>query len=249
MSLLGIFVIIAYYDDAKKNPEYKNKITGQKFNVAYLKSKITELMNYQSDALHWNIAQITKIDQLIEKTIKSYEKISTKEKVQLHSLKLARTRLEKISESLDSFMTLSRGLARRAQMSEGSSEQPAENVDGTKSIITITNYLGGKYFLTADEVQLDDKSLVLVEAKHSKIAKIPSISDIKDGLVKMCLFSNLEDAKIGTKKYKISCALKLTSECNSGIDDLSKVQRERFQTLLEEGKTNGFQIIFNDFSQ
>ena len=29
MSLLGIYVIIAYYSDAKKNPKYDNKITGQ----------------------------------------------------------------------------------------------------------------------------------------------------------------------------------------------------------------------------
>ncbi len=38
----------------------------------------------------------------------------------------------------------------------------------TKAKITITNYLGGQYFLTVDEIRIDKKDLYLIEGKHSK---------------------------------------------------------------------------------
>src|SRR5690554_2419044 len=32
MNLLGVYIVLAYYDDAKKHTNYENKITNQKFN-------------------------------------------------------------------------------------------------------------------------------------------------------------------------------------------------------------------------
>jgi len=37
MSLLGIYVIIAYYSEAEPSKRYKNKITNQRFDTNYLK--------------------------------------------------------------------------------------------------------------------------------------------------------------------------------------------------------------------
>src|SRR3989344_6161045 len=61
MSLLGIYVIIGYYDDAIRNPEYKNKITEQRFDINYIRSQMNNLLSYQSDALHWNLLQVDKV--------------------------------------------------------------------------------------------------------------------------------------------------------------------------------------------
>ncbi len=58
MSLLGIYVIIAYYNEAEQSKRYKNKITNQRFDINYIKQQIENILSYQSDALHWNLAQV-----------------------------------------------------------------------------------------------------------------------------------------------------------------------------------------------
>ncbi len=52
MSLLDVFVIFAYYTKAEKTAQ---KITNQKFNNKYILSKIKEIEQYHSSALHWNL--------------------------------------------------------------------------------------------------------------------------------------------------------------------------------------------------
>jgi hypothetical protein len=47
--------------------------------------------------------------------------------------------------------------------------QPKESLATlTKAKITITNYLGGQYFFTVDEVSIDKNIVHLIEGKHSK---------------------------------------------------------------------------------
>ena len=96
MSLLGIYVIIAYYDDAIQNQDFDKKITEQKFDINYLKNQIENLLSYQSDALHWNLSQIDNISKIGEKALESYERISKKLGVEMHSLELAKERFEEL---------------------------------------------------------------------------------------------------------------------------------------------------------
>ena len=42
MSLLGVYVIIAYYDKANKSKDYDNKITDQEFDYKYVKKKFKD---------------------------------------------------------------------------------------------------------------------------------------------------------------------------------------------------------------
>jgi hypothetical protein len=55
MSLLDVFVIFAYYDKAEKR---RQKITNQRFNNEYVFSKIREIEQYHSSALHWNLNEL-----------------------------------------------------------------------------------------------------------------------------------------------------------------------------------------------
>jgi hypothetical protein len=66
----------------------------------------------------------------------------------------------------------------------------------SKAKITITNYLGGQYFLTVDEILLTEDKVILIEGKHSKNAVLPSKGDIKDGLLKMILYCNLKKLRL-----------------------------------------------------
>ncbi|MEJ5268385.1 MAG: hypothetical protein WHW07_11355, partial [Bacteroidales bacterium] len=109
-------------------------------------------------------------------------------------------------------MITSRQKAKEAQKREVKTIQPKESLSTlTKAKITIENYLGGKYYFTVDELVIQKSTLFLIEDKHSKISILPSIGDIKDGLLKMILFSNLKNVSVSGKEYKIIPTLKLTS--------------------------------------
>ena len=121
--------------------------------------------------------------------------------------------------------------------------QPKENLSGTKSIITIQNYLGGLYYFTADEVEFKGNNVFLIEGKHSKTKSLPSLEDIKDGLLKMILFTNLEDVKADREKYKPIAVLKLTVENHFNENQLSSSQKDILKHLGEAAMLNNFQIM------
>ncbi|PIO04134.1 hypothetical protein COT48_02020 [Candidatus Woesearchaeota archaeon CG08_land_8_20_14_0_20_47_9] len=245
MSLLGVYVIIAYYDEAEQSSRYEKKITKQRFDVNYLKDEIKKLMSYQSDALHWNISQIENVWEIGKKALDSYGKISKSIGVEMHSRKTAEKRIEQLKEGKDAFMTLSRNLAEMAQKRESITTQPKEKLSGIKGTITITNYLGGNYYFTSDEVELHKNELYLIDAKHTKTDNLPSLGDIKDGLLKMMLFTNLVDVKINSKELNPIPILKLTTGKGFSNEGIKESQKEMLETVKNEAKTNGFRILLN----
>jgi len=244
MSLLGIYVIIAYYNEAEPSKRYKNKITNQRFNTNYLKEQIKKILSYQSDALHWNISHIDNAGRIGQKALEAYDKISKELKVEMHSRQSAEKRINELLRGKEEFMTLSRVLAEKAQRRERMTIQPKENLSGTKAIITIQNYLGGFYYFTVDEVKVKGNNVFLIEGKHSKTNFLPSLEDIKDGLLKMILFTNLEDVEADGEKYNPIAVLKLTVENHFNENQLSSSQREILKLLRKEAKVNDFQIVF-----
>jgi hypothetical protein len=244
MSLLGVYVIIAYYNDAEPSQRYKNKITNQRFDTNYLKKQIKNILFYQSDALHWNLSQIDNVAQIAQKALEAYDAISRKLKIEMHSRQSAEKRINELLKGKKEFMNLSRTLAEKAQKREKVTIQPKENLSGTKAIITIQNYLGGLYYFTVDEIETKDKNIFLIEGKHSKTNFLPSLEDIKDGLLKMILFTNLDDLKINGEKYKPVAVLKLTTEKHFNKNSLSFFQKKILKLLLEEAKINNFRVRF-----
>lgn len=243
MSLLGVYVIVAYYSDAERSKRYRHKITNQRFDIDYIREQIKNILSYQSDALHWNLAHIDKVGQIGQKALESYVKISKKLKVEMHSRQTAKKRIAELLKGKDEFMKLSRMLAEKAQRRERLTIQPKENLSGTKAIITIQNYLGGYYYFTSDEAKIKGNSVFLIEGKHSKNSSLPSLEDIKDGLLKMILFTNLEDVKIDSKKYNPIAVLKLTTEGGFKSSQINDSQKNILSILSKEAKINKFQIL------
>lgn len=241
MSLLGAYVIIAYYSDAERSKRYRHKITNQRFDISYIQGQIRNILSYQSDALHWNLAHIDTVDRIGQKALESYAKISKRLKVGMHSRQTAEKRIAELLKGKGEFMKLSRMLAEKAQRRERLTIQPKENLSGTKAIITIQNYLGGYYYFTLDEAEIRGNTVFLIEGKHSKNSSLPSLDDIKDGLLKMILFTNLEDVKINERKYNPVAVLKLTAK-KFNIKKLSPSQKSVVAFLQKEGKINNFKI-------
>lgn len=243
MSLLGVYVVIGYYVSATPNTNYKNKITNQRFDVEYLASQIRELLSYQSDALHWNLSQVEKVGELAQKAFTSYGATSEKLDIGMHSSKSAERRITELLRGKDAFMNLSRKLAERAQLREVITRQPKERLSGDKSSIAIKNYLGGYYFFTVDEARREGDKILLIEGKHTKTSRLPSVDDIKDGLLRMILFANLQSVEVDSHKALPVPVLLLTTASDLGQEDLDS--SEIFQLLRKEAKDNHFQIRLN----
>ncbi|ANI90519.1 hypothetical protein A9P82_15215 [Arachidicoccus ginsenosidimutans] len=266
MSLLDVFVIFAYYDKAEVNPRNELKITNQQFDNAYVIAKIKEIQAYHSSALHWNLNELkTNLHDIIDKTKSAYKKIEQTTKVPLHNLTGIDNFKEKIGLEVELFMEFSRKKAKQAQFREFVTQQPKESLSTlSKAKITITNYLGGQYFFTVDEILIDENTVYLIEGKHSKNAILPSKGDIKDGLLKMILYSNLSDVTASGKLMNSVAVLSLTSSklkghitSKSSTKDIVNFQRDNeifnqqavlFGDLLREAEENNF-IIKIGFSK
>ena len=78
----------------------------------------------------------------------------------------------------------------------------------------------------------------MIEGKHSSNSKLPSIGDIKDGLLKMVLYCNLTDVKIDDTDFTPKPVLKLTSTNISG-----KISNQSSTSEIEEFKSSaGFNV-------
>jgi len=261
MSLLDVYVVLAYYVDADKHKTRDNKITNQKYNNDYVKSKLIEISKYHSSALHWNLKEIKDtLPILIEKVKNNYYTIGKKHNVEFHSNDGIEKFKKQFIDGVDDFMNTSRQKAKEAQNREKLTFQPKEVLTtDTKATITINNYLGGIYYFTTDEVEVEKNNLFLIEGKHSKNSKLPSVGDIKDGLLKMILYCNLENIKVNGKYYSHIPVLKLTSENIIGritsADSQEKIntffkqnqfnikQKEIITSVFKEGKDNNFLIL------
>ncbi|EAK4283142.1 hypothetical protein C3B33_09075 [Campylobacter upsaliensis] len=257
MSLLNVYVIIAFYDKADLHPTKQGKITNQQFNNEYICKQLSELANYHQSALHWNINQLENLPSLAQKAKNAYVDISTSLGVKLHSLESIDNFIAKIIKSKEAFMNFSRTKAKAAQQREVLTLQPKEQIGiGQKCKITIENYLGGQYFFTCDDVLLRDNILVLCESKHSKNALLPSSDDIKDGLLKLMLYNNI-DSIVGYEKFKV--VLRLTStllqdSCifpSNNLQDFikrnsfSKAHIVMLEALNRESSSNHFEVWIN----
>jgi hypothetical protein len=238
MSLLDVFVIFAYYKNAEINPRFENKITNQQFDNKYVISKIKEIEQYHSSALHWNLSELkNNLHNIIDKAKTCYTKIEKKLDVKLHNFGGLDNFKEKIGNEVETFMLFSREKAEKAQTREMLTTQPKESLSTlAKAKITITNYLGGQYFFTVDEIFIENDAVYLIESKHSANSVLPSKGDIKDGLLKMILYSNLCEVEVNGKKMKSKAVLNLTS---------NKIEREI--TSKNEIWDRGDLMLINNF--
>ena len=78
MSLLNVYVILGFYEDAEKNirnANKSNKITNQKLKSNFIYKQLEILSAYHQSALHWNLNQLNNENLLniINKAKTSYK--------------------------------------------------------------------------------------------------------------------------------------------------------------------------------
>ncbi|RPJ77456.1 MAG: hypothetical protein EHM20_06205 [Alphaproteobacteria bacterium] len=219
MNLLNIYIVLAYYDKANKSVRplqvAKDKISNQKFNNEIVNSQILRIIGDQlQSALHWNITLIEEqFINIYRLALDSYENISKNEGVKVHGRVTQEQYLAIIMRDFHMFRDISLRGSRGASIRETMTTHALEYLgDGAKASFEIENYLGGIYYLTADEV-IEEKrgnSYVIQESKNCSEGFLPGLSDIKDGLFKLIIYSNLDTLILDSVPVNFKSRLKLT---------------------------------------
>ncbi len=219
MNLLNIYIILAWYEDAERKMGTTDRITNQILNVESVREKLFEVSRYQMSALHWNTTHFEKdFESIYLNAVDGYKKISQEENVAIHSPKNHIQTLEKFKMdgrfNLTSFKAVSLPRSYEAAHRESGTTHILESLEeNTKGVFQISNYLGGQYYLTADEVYWEGGQLVIQESKNSSKGKLPSEDDIKDGLFKLILFSSMEEVAVDERTdIQFITRLKLTGD-------------------------------------
>jgi hypothetical protein len=237
MNLLNVYIVLAYYETAEKSRRAsqaeRHKLTRQKLNNEFVKAQIEEIINYKQSALHWNKNLLAeRFVDIFRKALNSYQAISRKTKVKVHPHTSLQNYLEQIVGDFGTFERQSLKSSERASARELVTSHKFEHlVEGDKGQFFIENYLGGGYHLTADEIVPSGKGYVIQESKNSSKGFLPSLCDIRDGLFKLILFSNLDRLLLDGKQVKFSCRLKLTGGRVIGSIRFPCIQSELKQFL------------------
>lgn len=216
MNLLNIYIVLGYYTDARKNlslsQRHRDKLTGQKLDAALVRSQMLEIGQYKQSALHWNRSLIEdRFVEIYQSALDAYERISKQSGVQVHDQSGQQTYLKKLMQDFQRFKDISLRGSQGAALRETKTLHGLEYLtDGGKATFEIENYLGGVYYLTADEILQEDDKYVIQESKNATLAFLPSVADIKDGLFKLILFSNLDSLTLDGKRVQFKTRLKLT---------------------------------------
>jgi hypothetical protein len=210
------------YDKAVKNNRplqvSKNKITNQEFNVNAVNEQMSRISQYKQSALHWNLSLIeNSFVKIYKLALDSYEKISKYTGAKVHDRFKQEQYLAKIMSDFENFKNMSLTGSKGDSIRETQTSHGFEYLsDGVKATFQIKNYLGGTYYLTADEVIQTNDVYIIQESKNSTTGSLPNLSDIRDSLFKLILYSNLDTLHLDSKPVNFNSCLKLTGKKVSG---------------------------------
>lgn len=216
MNLLNTYIVLGYYEDArksyKKDQAHKDKLTNQKLNSDFIRSQIQEILDYKQSALHWNKNLFEeRFVSIFQQALDSYRTISNRTSVQINSHVGIEKYLQAVIEDFEEFKNLSLKGSQNASKREAATSHELEYlIDGKKATFCIENYLGGIYYLTPDEIVPGEEEYIIQESKNSEKEALPKLDDIKDGLFKLILYSNISSLQLNDQEVNFSTKLKLT---------------------------------------
>lgn len=244
MNLANVYIILTWYEDAVKHSTRDGRITRQTLNADFVNQRLAEIRTYQQTALHWNVHHFEQhFEYVYRKAVESYATIAQKTGARLVPAERHLAVLESYMKDdvfhLDTFRTTSLERSLKAASRETSVEHIHEYLEGEKAYFYITNYLGGQYHLTCDEILIENSQFIIQESKNTTKHKLPTLADIQDGLFKLILFLNIDELRLNGEGVSFAVRLKLTGRLNGKLilpanqDDLSRYVRQNNLTTKE----------------
>ncbi len=256
MNLMNVYILLSWYESAKPHASLPNRITEQRLNNAFVRERILEVKRYKSTALHWNCMHFKRdFENVFRNAVECYQRIGKRYNVVMNSaenhLKILEKYLVNGEFSIDAFressVPRSASAARRESMTTHELEHLA---DGGKATFELKNYLGGIYHVTADEVYWENDTLIIQESKNSGRGRLPSLTDIQDGLFKNILFYNVDELYLGDNQIKFMTRLKLTGNVKDTLklpdDDLTAIARFADRNELRPAKRELIELLHKE---
>ncbi len=216
MNLLNVYIVLAYYNRAERSTRdpHSAKITNQQFDAALVNAQLGEISSYKQSALHWNRTLFQdRFVELYTNALDSYERISLETGVKMHDRVPQERYLDQVKKQFEAFITRSmQGMHTAAARESMTHHQHEYLTEGFKAQLRLENFLGGQYDLTVDEVIWDrnDGCYVIQESKNSTTGFLPKLPDIRDGLFRLILYSNIAELRLNSTPVPFKARLKLT---------------------------------------
>jgi len=264
MSLFNVYIVLAYFDKAIKNENYKNKLKNQEYNNDFVREEIKKIMSFQGDAHQWNETLFrTRMWEIHRKSIDAYRRIAETTGVKVTEMGILSDKYD-----YDRDLKMRYELAKKAALRETQTVHENERLNSKfKGFLNISDCLGGQYYLTCDEIfEIGENKYLIQESKNSTSEVLPTVAEIKEVLLKMYLFSNIDEIRLKRKKVDANFRIKLTSESMIGklylkdstskyeieefikSNKLSKSRRNLIYGLHKEVLHNNFTIIIQNSS-
>ncbi|GAB4459371.1 MAG: hypothetical protein OHK0029_21890 [Armatimonadaceae bacterium] len=232
MSLLNVYIVLAYYERADKNQSsaqrHKHKLTRQRFDTELVREQLAEVARYKQSAYHWNRNLFERqYTDIYRKALDAYEQVSKTTQVRVHERQAQDQYLQQVTSDFAHFQNVSaEGSARAAQREVATLHRLELLRGGEKASLRIQNYMRGEYHLTADEVFFEEGKVILQESKNASTGRLPALSDIRDGLFKLILYSNLSRLEYEGVNLKFETCLCLTGKQINGSITLPTLENE-----------------------
>lgn len=187
-----------------------------------MKETLQKIGAFKQDAHHWNDLHFREdFVPIYDRAVQAYQRIQEVKAVQLHSQTDQYSFLDRVRDPNHSHLlnltrfkevTLAKSLSAAHRETSVDHEKEQLQPDTQKALIEVTNNLGGKYALTADEVLfVGEERVIIQESKNTTREWLPSSYDIKDGLFKLLLYSQFASVIHDGKERKCSVRLRATS--------------------------------------
>lgn len=218
MNLLDVYIVLGYYESAERNMltkhRDKEKLTNQRLASDFVNEQIEEIAHSGLSAPDWNRKLFEeRFTETAVRAVNAYKAISKKQGVVTRSYENLMVYLGKIKTEYEQFKRMSLEDSRRAVQRELATLHKSESLgEGAKASFLIEDHLGGVFHLTADEGFLEGDKYIIQESKNSGEKQLPALADIKDGLLKLILYSNLNTLHLEGEQVKYSTRLKLTGK-------------------------------------
>ncbi len=237
-SFLNVYLIPTFHVKATQSTRYANKVTNHDVDRTYVIEKIKEISKTTKSPKEWNGEQRQNLGSIVGAALDGYERIRAETGIPIDIPTIAK-KLETRKNGED-FKNDSQQASLQARCTEvKTAEQQRERLfELLKCPIDLIHDTKEVIFWAPDGYIQKNDCVYLVESKNSR--NMPSMSQIKDALLKIILYCGIKEAKTQNKKTIHTHPVLLLSSEQLSVEEMKNKCSSEF---LDECKQNRITLV------